>query len=729
MNKSQDDNSSGLRPYLNFLGFERLSIIRQSAAAECGLCCIAMIASYYGYNCDLTELRRRFSFSLRGSDLKVLTDIAGEINLSSRVLQCELTDLKNIRTPCILHWEFDHFVVLKSAKKRRIVIYDPARGIRHLTHEELSKGFTGIVAELVPTSKFKNKKASPKLKVSELIRLDRSFFSTFTQGVVLTGVAELLVLASPFYMQFIIDGVLLKGDVALLYTLGLGFALIGLLQIVATALRGMVFQYLAHVLSFDMSARIFHKLLRLPIYYFNTRHLGDIQQRVTSLEQIKNFLVSGAPIAILDGVFSIMILIIMFNYSAMLAGVVLGVLAIYGIWQIGIFYWMKKAAGDLIVAETLEQTHLLESIRAILSLKVAALETRREQSWQSRYANKQNASIRVGNIQIINGTFQGFITRGLAVGIVFMAALMVIDNQMTIGMLTAVVAYCAMFQSRIVALIQTALAYKLLQVPLGRIADIAFHETEQRGVDGGRGGTVGGRIELRNVYFSYGTNEQLVLQGANLVVERGWSVVITGPSGCGKSTLLKVVLGLDKCQIGEVLYDDRNINKWSPGTLRNQIGVVMQESSLLQGTLAENISFFDPQINMQRIQEVASLACISDDIEAFPMGYETRVGDMASTLSGGQKQRLEIARALYRKPKILFLDEATSHLDAATEEKIYANLFELNLTLVAIAHRLETLNKADKLIVMKDGQLTIQMNDQKQDTLFSDAAYEQSENI
>ena len=722
MNKSHHDNKSGLPPYLNFLGFERLPLIRQSAVAECGLCCIAMIASYYGYKCDLAELRRRFPFSLRGTDLKVITEIAGEINLSSRVVRCEPADLKNLRAPCILHWEFDHFVVLKSVKRQRVIIYDPARGVRHLTQEELSKGFTGIATELLPTSAFKNKKASPKLKVSELVRFDRSFFSTFSQAIALTGIIELLVLASPFYMQFIIDEVLLKGDVALLNVLGIAFMLIVLFRIAATALRNMVLQYFAHVLSFDMSARVFHKLLRLPIYYFNTRHLGDIQQRVTALEQIKNFLVSGAPIAILNGVFSILTLIIMFNYSALLTGIVLGVLAIYGIWQMGIFHWMRKAAGDLIVAETLEQTHLLESIRSISTLKVVALETRREQSWQSRYANKQNASIRVGNIQIINETFQGVITLGLTIGIVFMSALMVTNNQMTIGMMTAIVAYCGMFQSRIVALIQIALSYKLLQVPLDRIADIAFHEAEQRGVDGGREDKVGGRIELRNVCFSYGRNEQWVLQGANLVVEQGWSVVITGASGCGKSTLLKVILGLDKCQIGEVLYDDRNIEKWRPETLRRQLGVVMQESSLLQGTLAENISFFDSQIDMQRVQEAASLACISDDIEAFPMGYETRVGDMASTLSGGQKQRLEIARALYRKPKILFLDEATSHLDATTEQKIYTNLFKLDLTLVAIAHRLETLNKADKLIIMEEGQLAIQTNSQKKDELLSEAA-------
>lgn len=681
-------------------------MIRQTTAAECGLACIAMIAWYYGMRSDLEELRRRFSISMRGADLVGILDIARKINMGGRGVRCDIEELTELRLPAILHFDFNHFVVLKSAGRRRFEIHDPALGRRVLDQDEMSRSFTGVAAEFTPTEAFKPKTPPKQLSFFNLIRLDRSFLSPFSLGLTLALVAEVAMLASPFFMQLLIDEVLVKGDQSLLWALAFGFGGLLVFQSVSQLLRQLTLQYLGQIVSFDIWARLFGRMLTLTADFFSTRELGDIQHRIRSLEQVRQFLTSGAIAMIADAFFLLVIAAIMAVYSFTMFCVVLAMAALYVGWRLLMFRSMKRAAGDLLVAEGSEQTHLLESLRSIQTIKTGGLETRREATWRNAMVRRANAHVRTGNLSIIEQNVTTLILEGGRIAILVLGAMAVMSGSFSIGMLTAFASYLGMFSGRVRTLVDLTVQFLLLQVPLQRLADIAFAKTEPAGEDGGRSLTMRGDLELDRVFFRYAPGEPYILKGAMLRVRPGEFVAIVGPSGAGKSTLLRLLCGLETPQSGEIRYDGRAVNAWGLQTLRRQISVVLQDDALFQGSLAENISGFDAEIDMDRVRSAAENAAIAQEIESFPMGYETLVGDMGSSLSGGQKQRVVLARALYRKPCLLLLDEATSHLDPANEGAILGALDALKITRIVVAHRRETVERADRVIVMKGGVLT-----------------------
>ncbi|BDW99195.1 peptidase domain-containing ABC transporter [Maricaulis maris] len=690
---------------LNLFGMRNLPLIRQSEAAECGLACIAMIAWYHGLKTDLGELRRKYSISLRGAELVGLLDIAKRIDLGGRGIRCEPEELSQMRLPCMLHLNFNHFVVLKSVHRGKFVIHDPALGERALTTAEMDRAFTGVAVEFTPTEAFQPKAQPKQLSFFDLVRLDRSFLSPFSLGLLLALVAECMLLASPFFLQILIDEVLVKGDYALVWTLAIGFSGLLVFQAVSQLLRQLTLQFLGQIVSFDIAARLFSRMMRLTANFFTTRQLGDVQHRVMSLEAIRGFLTSGAVAMITDMFFVIVIGVVMTIYSRALFLVVLGVLVLYVLWRVSIFRNMKRAAGDLLVAEAAEQTHLLESLRSIQTIKTSGLESNREANWRNKMVRRANAHIRTGNLSIIEQNVTTLILDGGRLAILVFAALRVMDGAFSIGMLTAFAAYLGMLSGRMRTLVDSLIQFKLLQVPLQRIADIAFAQTEGQGEDGGRAVAMRGDVSLRRVIFRYGSSETTVLNGASFDVRAGEFVAIIGPSGAGKSTLLRILSGLETAAAGQVLFDGRPMTSWGNQTLRSQVGVVLQEDTLLQGSLAENIAGFDTEIDMERVREVAGIASIAADIEAMPMGYETLVGDMGSTLSGGQKQRVVLARAIYKRPRVLLLDEATSHLDMKNETAILDAVESLNMTRIVVAHRKETIEKANRVYRMTGGLL------------------------
>jgi ATP-binding cassette, subfamily B, bacterial CvaB/MchF/RaxB len=569
----------------------------------------------------------------------------------------------------------------------------------------MDRAFTGVAVEFTPTEAFQPKAQPKQLSFFDLVRLDRSFLSPFSLGLLLALVAECMLLASPFFLQILIDEVLVKGDYALVWTLAIGFSGLLVFQAVSQLLRQLTLQFLGQIVSFDIAARLFSRMMRLTANFFTTRQLGDVQHRVMSLEAIRGFLTSGAVAMITDMFFVIVIGVVMTIYSRALFLVVLGVLVLYVLWRVSIFRNMKRAAGDLLVAEAAEQTHLLESLRSIQTIKTSGLESNREANWRNKMVRRANAHIRTGNLSIIEQNVTTLILDGGRLAILVFAALRVMDGAFSIGMLTAFAAYLGMLSGRMRTLVDSLIQFKLLQVPLQRIADIAFAQTEGQGEDGGRAVAMRGDVSLRRVIFRYGSSETTVLNGASFDVRAGEFVAIIGPSGAGKSTLLRILSGLETAAAGQVLFDGRPMTSWGNQTLRSQVGVVLQEDILLQGSLAENIAGFDTEIDMERVREVAGIASIAADIEAMPMGYETLVGDMGSTLSGGQKQRVVLARAIYKRPRVLLLDEATSHLDMKNETAILDAVESLNMTRIVVAHRKETIEKANRVYRMTGGLL------------------------
>jgi ATP-binding cassette subfamily B protein RaxB len=690
---------------LNLSGARKMPLLRQAEAAECGLACAGMIAGAHGYKIDLPTLRSRFPISLKGATLKDIIEISTQLNMGARAIRCDPHELKDLRTPAILHWNMNHFVVLRRVSGGKLTIYDPAAGKVTMPLEEAGKHFTGVALELTPSSGFQRKRESNPVKLTSLVKLDSTAWKAVAQGLALSIFLQVFVLLAPYYMQLVIDEAILKGDISLLMAIAAGFALLKLFEAITTIIRGLVFQFLSNVLAFDMEASLFHHMARLPLAYFHRRHVGDIQQRFQSLGPIRDFIANGAIAALIDGFLAIFLGIIIFLYDAMLGFMVVGFVIVYAVLRFAFLSLSKRLSGNFLVADATENTKFLETLRAMQTVKVAGIENEREGLWRNLAADTLNAQIRMGNVNIGYGAISQTLMGLSNILVIYLAASSAISGAMTIGMITAFIAYKGQFEQKLMALLETYVNFKLLDVHLERVSDIALHKKEAGLQTPSIDKKLEGRITIQNLHFRYAQFEQDILKGANLDIQPGEFVALAAPSGEGKSTLLRLILGLYQPSHGKILYDGLEGSKWGLSNLRQHMGVVMQDDTLLAGSIEENICLFDEKPDRDRIREVARIAAIHDDIEAMPMGYRSLVGDMGTTLSGGQQQRVILARALYRQPRILVMDEGTSALDVNTERQINAELKKLSITRVIAAHRPETLMSADKVFALHNGQL------------------------
>ncbi|ODB33436.1 ABC transporter ATP-binding protein [Pseudoalteromonas sp. BMB] len=686
---------------LEFWSRKSLPVIIQSEAAECGLASLAMVAGYHGYRTDLTRLRQRFSISIEGCTLLDIMHFAEKLHLTSRPLRIELEDLDALQAPAILHWDMNHFVVLKKANEKRIVIHDPAGGEKTFTMEEASKHFTGVALELTPTKDFEKKEQKASLRFSDfwsrITGLKRSLLLIFMLSILL----QVFTLAAPYYIQLVIDDVILTGDTSLLTVLAIGFFLVLLFEIATNALRGFTLLHFGNQMNIQLGANLFHHLVRLPIAYFEKRHMGDVVSRFGSLQQVKQLLTTGVIEAIIDGLMAIITLAMIFFYSPMLSAVVLVAVITYAIIRMVMYKPFRNISEQEIMARAEENSNFMETVRGIQTIKLFGSEVKREGQWQNRYASAINHNIRLGNFKIgydaINRALFGIEN----IIVVYLAAHLVIAGGFSTGMLFAFMSYKRQFMDKTANLIEKLIEFKMLGLHFDRIADIALTDKEELQPDQYRKLNIEGKIEVKNLSFAYSDATPNVIEKLSLIINAGESVAITGPSGCGKSTLLKLMLGLNKPSSGEILVDGISLNQIGARQYRQQIAAVMQDDELLSGTVADNIAFFDSPINMEKVVHCAQLAAIHDDISDMPMGYDSLIGDMGSSLSGGQKQRIILARALYKDPKILFMDEATSHLDTGLEEDINDAVSRLKITRIIIAHRKETIASADREIKLK----------------------------
>ncbi|MCA1476160.1 peptidase domain-containing ABC transporter [Bradyrhizobium sp. NBAIM08] len=684
---------------LNFSGRRSLPVIRQTEATECGLACLAMVASYHGHRTDLNSLRRRHPVSLKGVTLRDLMQIAAHLGLACRPLRIEIGHLCQLRVPAILHWDMAHFVVLKAYRRKGIVVHDPAAGEKWFPLTEASRHLTGVALELSPTEKFCRTDERAKLPFSVFWSGMNGSAFALAQILVLSVVIEILLLAAPFYMQLTVDEVIARGDVDLLVVLGLGFAFLLLIRVASTATRSFTILVLQNTLSFQIGARLFHHLVRLPLSFFEKRHIGDILSRFNSIEPIRNVLAEGLITGLIDGLMSVLMLVLMFTYSVQLGLVVLLAFVLYAALRLALFGMFRQRSEAAIHSKADEDSTFIETVRAVQSLKLLNRENEREGQWLNRYAAYINANVRLGRARIsfkaMNDTIFGLEN----VITIYLAARLALDNLITVGMIFAFVSYKLQFAERTALLIEKLVDVRILGLHLERLADIALTPLERgHDLDLSYIRQIRGAIELRNVCFRYAEGDSLILNNVNLCVAPGQFVTIMGPSGCGKSTLVKIMLGLLEPTSGEVLIDGLPLSQIGPRAYREQIGAVMQEDQLLSGSIADNICFFDTTFDLQGMIDCARIAGIHDDIMAMPMSYNSLIGDMGSSLSSGQKQRVLLARALYRRPKILFLDEGTAHLDTEKEREINANLRHLNITRVSVAHRPEITQGADMIV-------------------------------
>lgn len=684
---------------LRFSSRKRLPVILQTEIAECGLACLAMIACYHGHEIDLNTLRREYPISLRGTTLHSLMQTADKMDFSTRPLRLELDQLDQLQMPTILHWDMNHFVVLKSVNKKFAIIHDPAQGLRKLSINEVSKHFTGVALELTPTAKFKPVNEVRKIPFStfwtRIVGLKRAMLQVFILSVAL----QIFSLISPQYMQLVVDGVLSNYDVHFLKVLALGFLLLMLIEVGTTALRSFLVMSFSSMLSIQMATNLFRHLIRLPLPYFEKRHIGDVVSRFGSLSQIEKILTTGIVQAIVDGMMAIATFIMLIIYAPILAGIVLIALLLYSVIR---FLWyspLRNITEESIVIGAKESTNFIETIRATQSIKIFGKEAQRQILWQNRYADKINVGIRLGKLKIAFSSLNSLLFGIENILVVYIAAKLVMNMSMTVGMLFAFMSYKSQFTGKAVAFIENMIELKMLGLHLERLADIALEEPEAQDMGMLEPPKIEGKIVLENISFCYNEGEPNILNKINLTINPGESIAIVGPSGCGKTTLMKVMMGLFTPSEGQVLIDDIPLTKLGLHNFRQQVAAVMQNDQLLSGSISENISFFDTNLDQPLVEQCAQFAVIAHDIANMPMGYNTLIGDMGTTLSGGQKQRVVLARALYKKPKILFLDEATSHLDVALEQAVNYAIKQINITRVIIAHRPETIRSADRIFV------------------------------
>jgi ATP-binding cassette subfamily B protein RaxB len=605
----------------------------------------------------------------------------------------------------------NHFVVLKSVGARTVTIHDPAVGVRTLTLDEVGHHFTGIALELTPTGSFERKKETSRLSLTALWGRMPGIKRALAQALVLSGVLQLVVLAAPFYMQLAVDEAVMKGDGGLLTALALGFGLLTLIHIGADWLRSHVLLFLSGALNFQMGASLFHHLVRLPLAWFEKRHIGDLVSRFRSAEPIQRLVSEGLVAALVDGVMATLTLVMILIYSPKLSGIVLAALALYAILRFALYRALRQRQEEMIEASAKEQTTFIETARAIQSIKIFGREADREALWQNRYADEISRGIRHGRFTIGFKTANDLIYGIENVLVVYLGARAIMGNELSIGMLYAFMAYKEQFLAKATNLIETGIQYRMLDLHLDRLSDIALAEREQDSHGESLvAREVRGAVELKGVSFRYADTEPEVLSGADLKVEAGEFVAVTGPSGGGKTTLLKVMLGLFKPAEGTVLIDGTPIDHFGRQAFRSQVGVVMQDDQLLSGSIAENICFFDASLDLDRMRACAAIAGIDDEIMAMPMNYNTLIGDMGTTLSGGQRQRVLLARALYRRPRILFMDEGTSNLDLDTEREVNRALAEMKITRIVIAHRPETIRAADRIVVLREGRVSPPMD-------------------
>jgi len=682
-----------------------MKVILQSEAAECGLAALAMVASAHGQATDLAALRRRFPLSLKGARLAQLIQMAQQMGLSARPLRLDIEHLPKLALPCILHWDLNHFVVLAKVARGKVSVLDPALGERRMGMDELSVHFTGVALELAPTASFERRRAVPAVPIRQLTGPVRGLWRALARVFALSLGLQVFVVLAPFYSQWVIDQVLVSADRDLLAVLGLGFGVALLLQVGIGLLRGWIVVQLSASMGLQWTGNVFAHLLRLPLDFFEKRHLGDVTSRLSSLKSIQQTLTTSFVETVIDGVMALLTLALMLLYSWKLALLTLLAVVLYTVIRALAYRAMRERTERQLVAAARQESHLLESLRGMQSLKVAGEEPQRRSAYENLMVETVNQEVRLARMGLGFGSASQLVFGLERIAVVWVGALLALRGVFSVGMLIAYLAYKDQFANRMGALVDRWIEFRMLRLHGERLGDIVLASPEPQPPASSQPLPEDACLEVEGLCFRYGDDEPWVVRDCAFRVEAGESVAIVGPSGCGKTTLLKLVLGLQRPSGGSIRIGGRDLQQLGAARARGLFGVVMQDDQLFAGSIADNISFFDAAADPARIQQAAVLAAVHDDILAMPMGYQGLIGDMGSTLSGGQKQRLILARALYRRPRFLLLDEATSHLDVAREQQVNQAVARLRLTRLIIAHRPETIASADRVLRMDGGRM------------------------
>ncbi|HUB81297.1 MAG TPA: peptidase domain-containing ABC transporter [Bryobacteraceae bacterium] len=681
----------------------RVPLILQGEISECAIASLAMIAGAWGLKADLAAFRARVSATPRGVNLRTLMNLAAGIGLAARPVRIGLRRLKELRLPAILHWNMDHFVVLERVKGDVATIVDPARGRMQMPLDAISPHFTGVAVEFTPTSAF----YPGALRLSRSFRRawvdDRELRASAFRMLWLTVLLQVAIVALPFAYRNVIDKG--RGTAGGPQWIFWGIALLMAVQAGSSWCRGMVIARLSSLFVHRVATHLVGRLFTLPVAFFQKQMLGDILSRVRSVDAIRRFVTEQAAPFVVDLLVGSVTAVLMVAFSPRLAMIVVAGLGI----EIGVrFAGMRRQrelAEDLLHAEGKEVSRLLETLRAIQAIKLAGREAQRFAVWENELVRVLNANTRLSRQRTTIGAIASAAASLEWAGVLAVGVLGVGFAPVSTGVLFGFLAYRGVLRERLSAVIDSVWALQFAAVHLRRLDDLMLAEPEPQ-PDGHVPIRGPGHLRLENVSFRYAPSEPLVLDNVTVDIPAGACVAIVGPSGSGKTTLIKLLLGLESPQQGKVLLDGVSIGQANRQAWRDRFGTVMQDDTLLAGSIAENIAFFDPRIEMDDVRAAARDAAIHDEIEAMPMEYGTLVGDMGVQVSGGQRQRILIARALYRKPALILFDEGTANLDADSERKIADVLAKLAPTRIVVAHRSQLLSASDMVYEVRGGRVS-----------------------
>lgn len=679
-----------------------MTAVLQSEATECGLACLVMVARYHGLRIDLATLRQRHPASQKGMSLPQLLQAAGRLQLAPRPLRLTLDELPRLATPCLLHWDFQHFVVLERCTGKGAIIVDPAVGRRTVTRAELDRAFTGVAIEAMPTPAFERGRFGLRLRLRDVLHGTTGLWRSLAVVLLLSVTLQVLALLLPYYSQLVFDRVMPGADRELLQLLVVVFALLVTVQAALTWLRSWVVLLAGVRVNLQWTKRVFRHLLRLPLDFFEKRHLGDIQSRFGSVAALQQLVTGQFVEAVVDGTMALSTFAVLYLYEPRLAAAVLLSVLLYTALRALFYPAQLQAAAEALAAAARRDSCFLESVRAARAVKAFGNEASRERLFAERLTEAWQAAVGSARLGLWQSTLRQLLFALQLVAVVWLGALGVLGGQLTPGMLVAILAYRALFTERAAALVDRVLEFRLARLQLDRLADIVHARPEPAFDSPPQPARRCPRLAIsaRGITHRYADGEPAILRNVSLDIAPGESVVLTGPSGCGKTTLLKILMGLLSPAAGEVRINGMPLPVFGVRNFRAQSGCVMQDDTLLSGTLLDNITLFAQQPDAGRARACAQLADIDRVIERMPMQYQTLVGDMGAALSGGQRQRLLLARALYRGPRVLFLDEFTNQLDDDSEARIHAHLESLRLTVVAVAHSATGIAAAHRRIAL-----------------------------
>ena len=687
----------------------RVPAVLQLGAADCGPACLTMVLRYHRHEVDLEDVRLRLGAGRGGVTTLGLVRAARSFGLTVRSFSVEPQELSRLPLPAIAHWSCDHYVVIERVDDRGVQIVDPARGRRHVDLEELDEELTGVVLTFEPGE------APPRSSAAEprAIRwrtFARAYLraapSELVQALLASVVIQVLGLALPAFTVVLLDHVLALKTLELMPLLAVGVAVIVFAQALTNQLRAALLLRLEARVDMSFVPSFLRHLLELPLGFFEQRSTGDLLLRVGSHGIIRDILTGQTLSLLLDGSMALGYLALLFWHVPAFGLLVL----VIGVLQAAVLLASARRSSEVakehFAAQADAHTYLIDMLAGVTAVKAAGAEARVAERFSHLFQRQVAASLRRGRLTALVDTANVAVRTASPLAMLWLGVAHVSSGEMSTGTMLAMCALGASFLAPVASLAQNGQRLPLLGTYFARLADVLDARPE---LDPGGALEVprpSGRIEARNVGFRYTPSSPWVLRGVSFVVDPGEMLAIVGRTGCGKTTLLKLLLGLYLPTEGEILYDGRPLSSVDLRALRRQLGVVLQDSALHCGSVRDNIAFGDRMLPLERVVAAARAACVSEDIEALPMGYDTPLGEGGGGLSGGQRQRLALARALAHDPAILFLDEATSHLDVMTEHAVGQNLRELSCTRIVIAHRLSTVRSADRIVVLERGTVT-----------------------